>query len=314
MNILMTNIDLMEIGGTQTWTKTVAEALKDMGHTITFMSGRIGKYYNRELAHIGPAIKGALDVHSFDFAIVNHPIAFGHLFQTDLFCMSVTHGPSHRLETPAGGADKYFCVSEEIKDTYRELFDMEVLRQPVDMNRFQPKWAEWSTLIPETIKTDYERPRVFINCKNKMAMEMAMQACAVLGFQYDAMHYKESPIFDPVEKMQRCNIAITSGRGAVEAMAMGMGVIIFDVRKDRRGYIMGVNADGWVTPDNVEDIASVNYSGRFTGRDWTVGDLQDALKNWQHIGMMLRWVKDNHNAHDIADRFASEVEYANIAS
>jgi len=313
MNILITNIDLMEIGGTQTWTKTVAEELVSNGHSVTFVSGRIGDYYNKELALLGPAIKGTRDVHSFDFAIVNHPIAFGYLFRTDLFCMSVTHGPTHKLETPILGAGKYFCVSEEIRDTYKDIFDMEVIRQPVDVDMFQPNWAEWSTEIP-LVNTDSEMPRVFINCKNKMAMEMAMEACATAGFSYDAMHYKESPVYDPVEKMQKCNIAITSGRGAVEAMAMGMGVIVFNARRDRRGYVLGINADGWITPENVKNLASVNYSGRFKSDDWDVDQIRNALTQWQSKRVMRKWVENNHNAHDIVDRFVAEVEYANIAS
>jgi hypothetical protein len=60
------------------------------------------------------------------------------------------------------------------------------------------------------------------------------------------------------------------GRGAIEAMACGRAVYVYD----RFG------ADGWVTPGSIDEIASCTFSGKRYGRRLTARELVGELKRY----------------------------------
>jgi hypothetical protein len=316
MNILMTNVDLDQIGGTQTWTKTIATTLVRQGHKVSFMSPIIGTYYNKELASLGVA-STIFDFTRFDLALVNHPIAFHIVLSSGLFSIGTIHGPFHPLEVPCIGMNKLCCVSEEIAARFSPVFpEMEVIRQPIDFSNFYFLKSKDGGFINTALKDD--KPCVLVNCKNKTAMEMAVEACKKVGYNYEVIHYTEKPTYNPAEMMQGCNMAITSGRGVVEAMACGTMPLIFSCRMDPKGRGMGINADGWVTGENVDKLATVNFSGRYNGFQWDVNDLAKELTDFSYKPSKLwDWIIDQHDSENIVKRYlaiAEEGKIVNLAS
>lgn len=304
MRILMTNADLVEIGGTQTWTETMARAFTKLDHDVDFYavngtSADKETFYDRALSGYGPLVS---DVGRYDLVIANHSILFPHIKErTNAFCVFMSHGPRHRLEIPAGGADAYVCVSEEIKDRYRTVFpEMEVMRQPIDLEAFVPTMFKDSDVE--------ELARAFVNCKNKRAMQHARAACVDAGYAFDFIHYKDRPKPNGRHLMNGFDLAITSGRGAVEALACGLQVCIYRADIDPRGYHQGVTADGWVTEDNIDDIASVNFSGRLHSHNWDTEDLTECLFGFKQRPSLRPWVEEHCDSNKHAEQFIQMTE------
>lgn len=59
------------------------------------------------------------------------------------------------------------------------------------------------------------------------------------------------------------DVVVSLGRGAVEAMLCGRVPLVFDIH----------GGDGLVTPDNLDELGSRNFSGRCHRREYTIRDL-----------------------------------------
>ena len=72
---------------------------------------------------------------------------------------------------------------------------------------------------------------------------------------------------------------------------------------------MGIAADGYVTPENLPDIASVNYSGRYRGMKWDANDLAQALQDYEYRADPFRaWVNTHHDADKTANTYLAMVD------
>lgn len=291
----MTNHDLAQIGGTQTWTETMAREMRRRGHEVTvacFLQGLFSDRLREQGFHVTP-IGDVAD--EYDLAIVNHNTCLRQI--QDLTCPKVFtgHGPAHPIEFMMPGADKYVAVSEEIQAMYLTnpmIPSPEVVRNGIDLERFRLR-------RPSADAVD----NVAIACKNKFAAKSAKVACEKLGYAYEYMHYREAPVEDPWNFYARHDMAIASGRAAYEAMASGCQVLIFDVRSGE------MRADGWATPDNIADLVTCNCSGRFNDYRWGTGDVVKALaEDRSNCPHMRPWIEDHHDVRKNAEKYLEAVD------
>jgi len=279
MNILIATIDLTEIGGTQTWVETMARELGKR-HTVEIFSPRDGKFRADRLADFSPPTRK-----EYNLCLINHSSKLSNGSPRG-FRVFTSHGPAHNLEMLVPGADAYACVSEEIQRMYPH-FSPVVMRQPLDLERFRPEG---------------EGQGILILTKNAEAKDLCREACEIAGLKYDFAHYQDRPVYEVEEMINRASAVISSGRGIVEAMACNRPAFVLARRRTSTDW--EVHADGWVTPQNAEEIMRVNYSGRSTRTPVTAVELAEMLKA-QPPAWGREWAEVHHNVKDVAARYVS---------
>ena len=91
-------------------------------------------------------------------------------------------------------------------------------------------------------------------CKSVATTWMMEDACKALGYVHQWYHYQQQPTWDVATPMRYADIVVGCGRTAIEGLASGSSVLVFDGRQD------APLADGWVTADNVNELAERNFA------------------------------------------------------
>ena len=307
MRILMTNHSLKDTGGTEKWTHALAVEFMRRGHEVdvfTFMRGVTSEKLEEAGARI---VEEPRDEYNVMFS--NHCTCLGFL-TTRLSCPKIhtSHGPAHQLEIPTLGADVYVAVSWEVRARHAALgFYQELIGNGVDLDDF------YDRLIPPyepAQPIEPRNPRVLSMCKDVNATNMVRIACEQAGMDFDSAHYTDDIVWDVASEMRACDIVVACGRSAIEALACGRDVLVFDWRDPREGP----TADGWITEANVRDLAQSNFSCRHRGHHWGLGELIEALKarpsptgkpGWQR-----QWASNEADVRKQADAYLALVPKA----
>lgn len=281
MKILLTNHSLQYVGGTEKWTHDMARCLAKRGHQVevlTLMTGMTSEKIE-PFARVIDEPAG-----DYDLVLANHNTAFWRVKGLDAFKVYTSHGPSHHLEQPLHGADAYVGVSREtVAARSAEGFrNMQVITNGVDLTEFCP--------------SDFRQ--VLIACKAVAAGNMAIEACHKLGLPHTAIHYLSQPVWDTAALMG--HIVIGCGRTAIEGLAAGCNVLVFDARQKRQGPV----TDGWVTSENVEHLRQVNFSCRAYGHECPPEKLMELLQNIPtEKGWQRAWAEENADIEQKADAY-----------
>ncbi len=181
----------------------------------------------------------------------------------------------------APGADAYVSISEEIRDHHlKKGIDSFVIGQPIKIwDRKQPGDELRNILIIRNRPVEND-PFFFLNEKYNV---------------------RASDINKPIEdQITWADLCITLGRGALESMAQGVPVLI----ADNRDYI-GPCGDGYVTTENIKEIAKNNFSGRrfkfALTREWIEEEL--AKYNPNDSKFLYEYVKQNHEDRIIIQKY-----------
>jgi hypothetical protein len=159
-----------------------------------------------------------------------------------------SHGPGAELEQPIEGADQYVAVSEEVRDVNAKAgFTSEVIRQPIDLERFTPQGP--INMAPK---------KILAISKTSRAAAWISMAGEAIGAQTSWVRGWDRARWDMEDQINDADIVVSCGRGAVEGMACGRAVLSFDYRP----YNGQAMCDGWIHPDTLSVIQSVNYSTR----------------------------------------------------
>lgn len=169
------------------------------------------------------------------------------------------------ITKPCHGADKYFAISEELQEKFIE-YNPRVLRNPVYSEFFKMK------------STRMKVPRIGIYSKPGEKIE---------GYDFIWADY------DLAEQLSSYDLIITKGRGAIEAMSLGIPVISYGWR-DYESEPMGA---GYITPDNFKQARATN----FTGRGFDKIDLNDEIAKYNSLdGEILRKLVVDHDIKKVA--------------
>lgn len=217
----------------------------------------------------------------FDLIICSHPEKFAFIRDNPARKIFVSHGliPDEHM---VAGADRYVSVSEEVREENLETrgIDSVVIGQPIVIPEQKPPQKELRRIL--VIRREPVQPDPF----------------AFLAENYDL---RVSELAVPIEgQIEWADLVIAIGRGAMEAMAQGKPVLV----ADNRPYI-GALGDGYVTPENILELAKHNFSGRRfrhpLTREWIEAEL--ARYDADDSGFLYRYVRDNHNARMIVGRY-----------
>lgn len=250
MKILVCTNHLDRLGGSETWTYTVVTTLRKLGHEVDVFTLNPGM-----VSEIIGGLKEHYDTH-YEIILVNHNSCMrfldGAMIQGKR--IMTCHGIFPELEQPVAGAKEYVAISEEVQEHLAKLgFPSEVIRNPIDCERFSPK---------EYIA---ELKSVLSLCQGEEANWMIEQACEKLGLKFEKI---DERVFNVEEKINKADLVFSLGRGVYESMACGRAVIVFDTRPYTPSY-----ADGIVQMDRVGEMIKNNCSGRRFKKVWTVEDI-----------------------------------------
>lgn len=175
------------------------------------------------------------------------------------------------------GADRYISVSEEVQKFNRERgFESDIIPQPIEILKPRRPHKTLSRIL--IIRRYPVDPDPF----------------AFLSEKYDV---RVSDLEKPIERqIAWADLVVTLGRGALEAMAQGKCVLV----ADNRAYI-GAFGDGYVTRDNIDEIAKHNFSGRrfkhHLTREWIEGEL--AKYDAADSDFLYAYVSEKHDVKKI---------------
>jgi len=271
LKILITNNALDRYAGTETFVYTIAKELHRRGHMVFCYSPVLGEVAKR--------LKEANIIVSKEFNF--HPdIIHGHHCQptTDAYkhfkvpTIFVKHGWVYEQEDiPKIPIKKLFVVSEELQ----KMVGGTILRNPIDMEIFKR----------EQVGHNNQNPTLFLS-NHPVKFDMA-------GIEYVNQEWNMQ------DDINYSDVVISSGRGALEAMACNRPTIIFG----RFG------ADGLVTKDNFNQLKKYNFSGRCLGMRWTKELLEQEIKLANRLKPRLReLVKKEFDSIKIVDQLEQEYE------
>lgn len=212
-----------------------------------------------------------------DLILCSHPERFAAIKASPARKVFIAHGLIGD-EHMVAGADRYIAVSEEVrKANLGRGIDSVVVPQPIPVMEPIPPADELRKILVirrEPVKDD---------------------PFAHLAERYEL---RVSDLEQPIEEqIAWADLCITLGRGALEAMMQGKPVLVADNR-----HYMGPLGDGYVTLENIAEIAKHNFSGRRyrhpVTREWLEAEL--AKYDPRDSGRLSSWTHDNCNAPMIA--------------
>jgi hypothetical protein len=243
------------LGGTESYSATVAEQLERMGHPTTLDAPNATDEGRQLAAERGLRLRVAdmatlADAEEADAAIVQDAGSAYALAPRGIPQVFVTHGLVP-FEHPAQALDPAPPVVVLNDRTGRRAAatgsrpEVVRMRQPIDIERFRPR---------SPARQKPRRVLVFSNYLDDNRMAIVQGACEKLGLELAQRGVKSEPTLDPREEIAEADIVVGYGRSVLEGMAMGRAAYVWD-----RG-----GGDGWVTPETYEALESDGFSGAAT--------------------------------------------------
>ena len=215
----------------------------------------------------------------FDYIICSHHLSKirGHSAKK----VFISHGVIPE-ESPTTGADRYISISEEVRDYHKKTtgIDSDVVYQPIFIRPPKMGNDELQNILIIRQNPIEEDPFAFLSQKYNVKISDI-----------------EKPIEDQIDWADLC---ITLGRGALESMAQGKPVIVADKR-----FYMGAFGDGYVTWENLTQIARCNFSGRRYRNPVTRKWLEQEIAKYDPLdaGFLYKYVKCSHDAKKICTQY-----------
>ena len=202
----------------------------------------------------------------------------------------ICHGTTPKLEQPQPGADAYVAISEEVQAHLKGLgYESTVIRNGIDYERFKP-----------TTPPSKELRKVLLISASDKAAALLRKACDLVGASLTVTNKVDNPRWDMENLINEHDLVVSLGRGALEGMACGRPVIVWDWRN-----YQGNMGDGLVASHNIMDVSKANFSGRATKKRFDSGDLFIALSHYEYAetGWIRQWVLQNANIRKTAQQY-----------
>src|SRR5690554_3286745 len=136
MTILVANSNLDNVGGSETFTYALIEALMKKGHKVeyfTFNKGFVAKKIEKNLNVFSQSRK------IYDLILANHNTCVDKLHKYG-FIIQTCHGIFPPLEQPSKRADAFVSISTEVQDHLGKLgFPSILIHNGINLERFYSK-------------------------------------------------------------------------------------------------------------------------------------------------------------------------------
>lgn len=261
LKILCTNNHLKHMGGSETFTYTLAKELERQSHSVDVFT--LSKGVVSEKLNTVDELKD-----EYDIMFINHNSCLEHILKKKIkgFKILTCHGIQPQLEQPIPGADSYVVVAEEIQEHLKNRgFNSTVIRNGVDCKRFFP-----------IRKINAECKSVLSMCHGEEAKNNISEACKKLGISFNFTGTTlEGRTFEIEKLIFEADLVFGFGRSTYESMACGRNVISYDSKW------AGLTGDGIITPNNVQLLQKKSFGGRTFNFKFTVDELVEEIKKYK---------------------------------
>lgn len=257
MRVLVTLSQLL-LGGTETYSVTVAEQLERLGHPTKLHAGT-ATAEGRELVAsrglrltVGDSETALGDIDEVDVVLAQDAASAYALAgrRGDLRQVFVAHGLAG-FEHPPGAlrpVAPVVVLNDRIGARAAALAsapEVVRLRQPIDVERYRPRGAS---------RRRARRVLVLSNYLDPDRLRLLEQVCADLDLEQTRVGAQGEARVVPQEAIADADIVVGYGRSVLEAMAMGRAAYVWE----RAG------GDGWVTPETYAALEADGFSGAAT--------------------------------------------------
>jgi len=294
--ILLGNVSMNLLGGSETWMYTLAIELKRLGHEITVYSTELGfMAMQMEIAGIKCIDKLSGE---YDFSICAHNSitkSIKNKFK-DLPIITVVHGILHRNikgdmlpEHPITEfkVDQYIAVSEEVQSKLLKEYNIEskIVRNFFDLDRFKYIEKELSDK-PKTIALNNNHWG-----KNSPLYTVIDEVVKHYNAKFIGIGINFTPVLKTEDLLRQADVIFGLGRSVLEGVAMGKLGIVFG----------NWGTGGVLTKKSYEDIKTTNFSGRIKDKRNLLAASKDIIyqidKAWniKTIKDMYSIIEKKHN-------------------
>lgn len=263
MKILVANRHLQGLGGSETFTYTLAAELKKQGHNVEYFTLYKG-IASEKIEELGVPFSSGIN---YDLIIAGQVRTIEELRKLHYTgpLVQVCHGAVTPGEQPHPGADAYIAISQEVQKHLAEKgIDAPVILNGINCQRFKPrrKLRKKLKVIASLVQTDE-------------AHEMVESAARQIGAEVIRANKYTDKIWEIEKLIDKADLVVSLGRGCYEAMACGRPVVVFDKRRYQQQL-----ADGYLLPEKYNDFVKNNCSGRFSVKTLSVDELAAELKKY----------------------------------
>lgn len=257
MRVLITLSQFL-LGGTETYSVTVAEQLERLGHsTLIHAPTATGPgcelVASRGLRLAVGDLSSALEALGEVDAVLAQDSASAYELagrEDGVRQVFVAHGLASFEHPPVAlrPAPRVVVLNDRIGARVAALAtapEAVRLRQPIDIERYRPRGAS---------SRRARRVLVFSNYVETDRLQLLEGACADLGLELTRVGAQKEPKVDAQQAIADADIVVGYGRSVLEAMAMGRAAYVWD-----RG-----GGDGWVTPESYPALEADGFSGAAT--------------------------------------------------
>jgi hypothetical protein len=291
MRILL-SFEFLGLGGTETYTVTVARELERLGHDTAIYTPAGGPMVESARSQgvrvLGrEALPDACELVIASDAATAHELAGRYREAVVVF---VAHSVEHMLQAPpqlAQCCDTVVVLNDRVRRAVEaRAWHAPVvrLRQPIDRMRFSRLGPGRPSARSALMSSNY------VTGPRSMLIE---QACRNAGLQLSRIGATHSAMCTPELAIADADVVIGLGRTVLEAMAAG-----------RAAYVYGtLGGDGWITPENYSMIEANGFAGSADERVVIDGErLSDDLKHWNAAmgGLNRDLICAHHDVHEHA--------------
>ena len=242
-------------GGGDSYIVTVAEQLERLGHGVTIFAPDAGAH-DISVAHEGLRVERSADdlPNHCDVVMAQdtgtaYDLAGRHSTTPQVFCATSELVDFQMPPQVPGVSAAVVALSERLARRLRALaIRPRIIRlhQPIDTERFAPL---------EAIRDRPKRALVIGNWLRGRRLELLEEAWGDAGIELRRAGIDGGWTDSPERAMGDADIVVAKGRAAIEGMACGRAVYVYDF----------AGVDGWVTPERYPELEADNFAGRAGG-------------------------------------------------
>jgi GT2 family glycosyltransferase/spore maturation protein CgeB len=270
MKILIVTHYLDNFAGSELFTKDLAINLNKRGHEVSVFSPVLGGVSDVIKAS---GIKVVDDIKHFQqkkFDIIHAQHNTTAILVRSVFpnipMIFMSHGVLPELEqvpSVALGINRFIAISEGVKknlvkNNYVPFSQIDIVRNFIDFDRFYSQYEPNEKLKKILVLSNHYREDI------KKVIETA---CEELNIEVKHAGRPDNPVDDVENWINQSDLVVTLGRGALEAMACGRNVLVYDIN----------GADGMITKENFYKLRENSFSGRTYRKKLTINSFKKEL-------------------------------------